>query len=119
MAFDERAPFGLAEVQPAGQLAHEEHIYPGELLWAQRRCGDQIRVDRHGPQVSKDAHAFAQGEQPLLGAHLGRWVVPFWPADRAEQHGVRLLAGGQGFIGQRRAVGVDRAAADQVLRVGD
>ena len=75
----------------------------------------QLRVHLDRAQVGKHTQPFAQLQQPLLRAHLGRRVIPLGTADRAQQHRIGRLAGRQGFIGQRRAIQVDRAAADQML----
>ena len=72
------------------------------------------RLDR--AEVGEQAEALAQAEQALLGPRLvGIGRVPLRAADRGEQHGVGAAAGGERLVGQRRAVGVDRGAAEQVL----
>ena len=55
-------------------------------------------------------------EQALLGARLvGVGRVPLRAADGGEQDGVGAAAGGEDLVGQRRAVRVDRGAAEEVL----
>ena len=50
---------------------------------------------------------------------LGVGRVPLRAADGGEQDGVGALAGGERLVGQRRAVGVDRGAAERVLLEGE
>ena len=74
------------------------------------------RLDR--AQVGEQAEALAQAEQALLGAGLvGVGGVPFRTADRGQQHGVGVPARAERLVGQGRAVGVDRSAAEDVLLV--
>ena len=70
----------------------------------------------HRAQVGVEAHALAQAEQALLGARrVGVGGVPFGTADGAEQDRVGGAAGLQHLVGEGGAVGVDRAAAHQLL----
>ena len=70
----------------------------------------------HRAQVGVEAHPLAQAEQALLRARrVGIGRVPFRPADGAEQDRVGGAAGVEHLVGERRAVGVDRAAAHQLL----
>ena len=62
-------------------------------------------------QIDEQTQCGAQTEQRLLRALCARNIVPLRAAYRAEQHGIRILADLDGFIGQRDAVLVDRAAA--------
>ncbi len=68
----------------------------------------------HRTQVSEHAHALAQPQQSLLGAHLGLRVIPLGAAHCAQQNRIRSLAIRQGFVGQGCAVTVDRTAADEL-----
>ena len=102
----------LAEVNVAGQLAADENV---------ETVTDDLRLDRAGirqrlvhlrrAQVDKQAERGAQAEQRLLRTLFTRNLVPLRAADRAEQHGICLLADLDGLLGQRDAVLVDRAAA--------
>ena len=87
----------VAEVDAAGELAHDEHVGALDQL-ALERAGVEQRGDRaDGAQVGVEAEALAQAEQPLLGprrVRVGR--VPLRPADGGEQDGV-------GAPGRRRA----------------
>ena len=102
----------LAEVDIAGQFAADENV---------ETVTDDLRLDRAGirqrlvhlrrAQVDKQAERGAQAEQRLLRTLFTRNLVPLRAADRAEQHGICLLADLDGLLGQRDAVLVDRAAA--------
>src|SRR6185436_4782857 len=107
---------GVAEVDAAGQLADDEQVGSDDHVGAQRTGADQRRAWPHRPQVRVEAHPLAQAEQTLLGAGRIRVRrVPFGTADRTEQYRVGAAAGLQHRVGERRTVGVDRAAAHQLL----
>ena len=106
----------VAEVDAAGQLADDEQVGAGDPVLAQRAGADQRRARPHRAQVGVEAHPLAQAEQALLGARrVGVGRVPFRAADGAEQDGVGAAAGLEHLVGERDAVGVDRAAAHQPL----
>ena len=107
---------GLAEVDAAGQLAHDQQVGAGDPLLAQRAGADQRRAGPHRPQVRVEAHPLAEAEQALLGAgRVGVGRVPLRPADGAEQDRVGGAAGVEHLVGQGDAVLVDREPADQAL----
>ena len=106
----------VAEVDAAGQLAHDEQVGAGDPLRAQRARVEQRRARPDRAQVGVQAEALAEAEQALLGARrVGVGRVPLRPADGAEQHGVGVAAGLEHLVGERGAVLVDRGAADQAL----
>ena len=109
------APPRLAEVDAAGQLAHDEQVDALDDLAPQRRGIGEPGDDGRGPQVREEAEILADAQQPLLGAHVDGERVPLRPADRAEQHRPAVAADVDDLVAQRRAVGVDRGAADQLL----
>ncbi len=74
-----------------------------------------VRAGR--PQVGEDVELLAQTEKPLLGSH--GLPLEAGEADRGKEHRRGLPACGQGLVGERRALGHDRVAAEGVLRVGD
>ena len=102
----------LAEVNVAGQLAADENV---------EAVADDFRLDRAGvserlvhlrrAQVDEQTERGAQTEQRLLRTLFTWNLVPLRAADRAEQHGIRVLADLDGLLGQRNAVLVDGAAA--------
>ena len=108
------APARLAEVDPARQLAHDQHVDAVDDLGPQRRGVDERREDRRRPQVREEPERLADPEQPLLRPHVHRHRIPFRSADGAEQDRAALAAGLDDLVAQRRAVFVDRAAADQL-----
>ena len=65
--------------------------------------------------VGEQAEILAQPQQPGLRPHVVGHLVPFRPADRAEDHGVGGLRLGHGRVGDGDAVRVIGAAADQPL----
>ena len=105
----------LAEVDAARQLADHEDVDALELLGLQRRGRGELGRRRDGPQVREQAERLADREQALLGAVLHGNVGPLRPADGAEQDARRRLAGCDRRVGQRRAGGVVRRAADQCV----
>ena len=106
----------VAEVDAAGELAHDEQVGALDALAAQRAGVEQRarRADR--AQVGEQLEPLAQAEQALLGARLRRvGRVPLGAADGGEQDGVGVLAGLERLGGERGAVLVDRGAADEVV----
>ena len=73
----------LAEVDPAGQLAHDQQVGALDHLALQRAGVVQRRQRAHRPQVGEQAEALAQPEQALLGPGLGRvGACPTWARRR-------------------------------------
>ena len=103
----------LAEIDAAGQLAHDQDVETFDDLLLQRgRIGKRRIADRRS-QIGEKLQVLAQAQQPRLGAHLIGHPVPFRPADRAEQHGVGGKRLGHVRFGNRLAVGVIGRAADE------
>ena len=75
----------LAEVEPAGQLPHDQQIRTARDLGLERAGLLEPRPDARRPQVGEYAEAFANGEQPAFGALLRRQVIERRIADRAKQ----------------------------------
>ena len=108
----------VAEVDAAGELAHDQQVGALDPLAPQRAGVEQRLAGPHRAQVGEQAQALAQAQQPLLGPRrVGVGGLPLRAADRAEQDRVGLAAGLEHLVGQRRAVGVDRGAADRVALV--
>ena len=63
--------------------------------------------------MAKSAEILAQPQQPGFRPHVIGHLVPFRPADRAEDHGVGGMRLGHGGVGDRDLVRVVAAAADQ------
>ncbi len=105
----------VAEIDAAGQLAHDQQVEPGDQLALEaRRVGQRLENLRRA-QIGEEVHLLAQAKQAALGLQLERQLLPFRAADRAEQHRVGGLRPRQGRIGQRHAVGIVGRAADQPL----
>jgi len=109
-----------AEVDAPGELAHDQQVGALDDLAAQRAGVVEGRERAHRAEVGVEPQALAQAQQALLGTRRVRvGGVPARAADGREQHRVGLCAGGQRLIGERRPVGVDRRAAEQVLLEGE
>ena len=106
----------LAEIDAAGQLAHDQYVEALDDLLLQRGgCGKRRIADR-GPQIGEKLQdPCASLQQAGLRADVVGHSIPFRPADRAEQHGV----GGERLchvrFRNRLAVSVIGAAADEAF----
>ena len=79
----------VAEVDAAGQLAHDEQVGALDALAPQRARVVERGQRADGTQVRVQAQALAQAEQPLLGPRRGGiGGVPLRPADGGQQHRV-------------------------------
>ena len=65
-AVDRLAALGPAEVEPAGQLAHDEQVRIAPHLGSQRRGIGERLMGAHGPQVREQLEARAQAQQRVL-----------------------------------------------------
>ena len=77
----------VAEVDAAGQFAHDQQVGAGDALFAQRAAAVERgnRLDR--AQVGEQVEALANAQQALLGARVvGVGAVPLRAADGGEQH---------------------------------
>src|SRR6476660_4348806 len=102
----------LAKVNAAGQLADDDEVDAFDDFRLERGRIDQRRVDGYGPEIGVETKRFSDREQPLLGSHSRRWVIPLRTADRAEQDRIRLSCRLDVLIANRHVVGIDRAAAN-------
>ena len=92
-----------AEIQAAGELAHEQQVHAVEDFGLDGGGIAQRGHDLHGPQVGVDAQLGAQPEQGGLRPDRRR-RAPLRAAYGAQQHAVGLAAQVQG--GRRQAVTV-------------
>ena len=91
---DHLAETRLAEVEAAGQLAHEEDVDALEELGLQRRGRRERGVHAHRTQVREEAEALAEPEQALLGpdvfafgsSHFGPPTAPSSTASQRFAH---------------------------------
>ena len=71
-----------AEVDAAGEFAHEHQVHAVEDLRLEHRRVAQCRMQLDRPQVGVDAELTPQAQQALLGAHR-RGGTPFRAANGA------------------------------------
>ena len=119
LAADEAHLLGLAEVQPADELAQDDHVRPANDLGTQRRPVDQGVVDAHRANVGIKLQALAQPQHPFLRGELGVRVLPLRTADRREQYGVRVEGVLEDLVGTGLAEAVDAVAAERALQLRD
>src|SRR3546814_722874 len=105
----------VAEIDPASQLADDDHVDPVKQMLLDRRGAQHGSVRTHGAQVCVQPKSLAQREQTLFGSYLGLWVRPFRAPDGTEQHGIGSAACGEGVVRQWSSGGIDRDSADQVV----
>ena len=84
--------FGLAEIDAAGELAHDHDVEPLDDLGLQRRSRSERRIADRRPQIGVKAELLAQAQQPRLGANLIGNAVPFRTADGGQQDRVGARA---------------------------
>ena len=101
-----------AEVDVAGQLAHDQDIEPGHHLGSERGGIRELGENRRGPQVGEQIELLAEPEDRVLGAFFARQRVVTRTPDRAEQDGIGLCRELQRRFGQRITRGVVGRAAD-------
>ena len=106
-----------AEVEAAGELAHDEQVHAFHRLALQRRAVGERRVHAGGAQVGVEVHCLANGEQALFRA--ARASVPLRAAHGAKEDGVGGEAGLAGGGGEGLTGGVDARAADGVGGEGE
>ena len=102
----------LAEVDAAGQLAHEYQVHAFEHLGLDRRSVDQRAEHFHRPQVRIHTELAAQAQEPRLRPHFRGRRGPLRPADGAQQNRIRFEATLERRARQGIAVPVDGDAAE-------
>ena len=106
----------LAEVDAAGELAHDQEIGAGDPLGRSGLASTSEGLGRTGRRFANRPRPLRRPSRPCSGRGASGSVrVPLRAADRAEQHGVRGAAGLEHLVGERRPVRVDRGAADEML----
>ena len=103
----------FAEIDAAGQLAHDQQIDARRTVGLQRGEILQPVEQRDGPQIGIGAQRLAQAQQTGFGARAA--LIPFRPADCAQQNGIGPFAAGARGIRKRIAMMVDGDAA-KVMR---
>src|SRR5258705_133571 len=107
------APAGLAEVEPAGQLADHHDVGALDDRPLEGRGVHQHREAGRRAQVGEEVELLADAEEPALGTLLLRQRVPLGAPHRPEEDRVRLLAEREGRGRQRSARRVDGRAAHE------
>ena len=107
----------VAEVDAAGELADDEQVGALDPLAAcSGLASSSAGLGRTGRRFANSPSPLRRPSRPCSGrGALGVGGVPLRPADRGQQHGVGAAAGLEHLVGEGRAVGVDRGAADQLL----
>ena len=105
-------PRGLAKVDPAGELAHDQDVEPGHKLGFQRRRPRQAAQSHGWAQIGIQVQLRPQPQQPPLRALCHRQSVPFGTAHRAHEHGICVSRSVQRRRRQRRAVPIDGNTAN-------
>ncbi len=107
--------FGFAEIDAAGELAHDHDIEALDHLALQARGVGERGIAHRGAQVREQAEFLAQAKQPRLGPRIIRDAVPLRTANRAEDHGVGSHCLRHGRIGNALLARVIGGTADQAL----
>ena len=102
----------LAEVDAAGEFAHDEDVQPLHPFGFQRGAVNQRVHDLRRTQVGKQPQIGADSEQAGLRALCARQVVPFRPANAGEQHRIGGARLGFGRFRVGVAAGIHRATAE-------
>ena len=105
----------LAEIDAAGQLAHDHDVEPLDDLGLQRRSRRERRIADRGPQVGVKAEFLAQAQKPRLGPNVISDAVPFRTADGGQKNRVGGFGERHVSVADRFPVGVIGAPADQSL----
>ena len=113
---------GLAEIDAAGELTHDDDIEAFDGFALEARGFRQRRVAHGRAEVREQGEILAQAEQAGFGTHLIGDRIPLRTADRAEDDGVGGQRLGHVALGDRHLVGVIGRAADEAgvgLEAGD
>ncbi|CDN41806.1 Glutamine amidotransferases class-II [Paenibacillus sp. P22] len=105
----------LAEVDAARQLAHDDQVGTLQHFRLQGRGILQAVEHCRRADVGEEPERLADAEKPGFRTELLGVVVPFRPAYRAEQDGIRLLANFQRFLRKRSSFLVDGDSAEQAM----
>lgn len=101
-----------AEVQPTGELTHDQNVDAGESVRTDRRRGHEGGLHRDRSKIRVQLEPFPKPEQSHLWSLDRIGIIPLRPTDGTEQNGVRRLGDGQRVDRQRDTAGIERRAAD-------
>ena len=107
--------FGLAEIDPAGELAHDHDVEALDHLALQAGGVRQRRIAHRRAQIGEQREFLAQPQQPGLGPRVIGHAVPLRTADRTENHGIGGHRHRHRGVGDALLAGVIGRAADQPL----
>ncbi len=115
-------PPRLAEIDPAGELAHDQDVEPRHHLPLQTGGVRQGLEAQGRPKVGEGVHRLAQAQEPRLGPLVARDACPLGTADRPHQHGVRgqglrFRLGAQGLAVQVEAGPTERLFGEFEMEV--
>ena len=108
-----RRPRGAAEIDIAGEFAHDHQIEPRDDFGPQGRHARKLGIEQRRTQVCEQSERLADREQALFGPHRARQRVVLRAADCAHQHSIGALRKPQRRIGQRLLRGIVARAADR------
>ena len=108
----------FAEINVAGELAHDEDVQTGHHFGLERGSVGQLFVQHGRAQVGKQIQVFANRQQAALGAQGAIERVVLRTADGAEQHGIGGAAQLLRKLGIGVAVFVVGRAAERGVSVG-
>ena len=106
---------GLAEIDAARQLADDDDVEVVDQFALQRRGVGEGGVADRRAEIGEETEVLAQAQEPRLGTGLVGYLLPFWAANRGEQHGVGSHRPRHGLVGDRLAMRVVGGAADEIL----
>ena len=106
---------GLAEIDTAGEFAHDHDVEALDQLALERGGFGQRRIAHGGAQIGEEAEILAQAQKARFRTRLIGNISPFRAADRTEHHRVGLVGELHGVLGDRLAMGIIGGAADQIL----
>ena len=105
----------LAEIDVAGEFAHEIDVHVAGAVGPQRRKAPERRVQIDRAKIDVQPQRLAQRQQTGFGALGERHGIPLGSADGAEQNGVGGPASRERFGGEGFARRVDGASAEREL----
>ena len=108
-------PARLAVVQPAGQLADDDHVRAFHHVILQRRGIHQRRPRAHRTQIREHVQHLAKAQQARFRTLAGRSRIELGQSHGAHQRGIGFGSKLLGFLGKRRAGLMNGYAAEQSL----
>ncbi len=117
------AALGIAEVDAAGEFADTEDIEAirDEFVFDGGGVGEGGETGA-GTEVGEEAEVFPQRKKGTpLGLDLGGEIFPFGTTDGAEEDGISLFTGFDGFLWEGGLVGggIESGATDEMGGTGD